>query len=79
MIVAGITQAEAILWPVIGLFYLVALLGFLRVLIRGDMAPVRWGGVRFGLFLERKPNIDAIGGDLSPAEASTQVLGRRKS
>ena len=79
MNVVAITTAEAIAWPIIGLFYLVALLAFLREVIKGDVSPIRWSAYRIGVFLDRTPKTEAVGGDSAAAEGSTQVLGRRKS
>jgi hypothetical protein len=53
VILAAITQLEAIVWPALGLLYLVALLGFIRVLLRGDVRP--WRVWRVGVYTEREP------------------------
>jgi len=53
-----VSQTEAIVLAVVGLFYLAALLAFVLALIRGDPRPV-WRRLRVGVFVEREPRDDA--------------------
>jgi hypothetical protein len=55
---AAVSQAEAITWSVIGFFALIALLVFLRALLRREPTPPRWLRYRIGVFLERDPKDD---------------------
>ena len=48
----GVTQTEVITWSVLGFLYLIALLWFVRALMRGPR-PINWHKVRLGVFAER--------------------------
>lgn len=46
------TQTEAITWSVLAFFYLLALLVFVRAILRGPR-PIHWRSLRFGVFVDR--------------------------
>jgi hypothetical protein len=52
---AAITQTEVIAWTAFGFLYLVALLVFVRTLMRGPR-PLHWLRLRAGFFVEREPH-----------------------
>jgi len=55
-VLATITQTDIVVWTVVGFFYLVALLWFVIVLLKGGPRPIRWRRFSVGVYVEKLRN-----------------------